>query len=440
MATPELVSRAYRQLKLEYPFYVALSRINGKYYVYKSKSVWDKETKKVKTRQEYLGRITEDGTFIKKMKISQVQQQVAQPEISYKLSDIDEKLLTYLSMNCRLPLVEIAKRLGVKEDMIIRRKADLEKRFGIRYLASINYIKLGFSAYLVFVSFKDGRPSAETLKEIFENKPHVQLAMLTQGKYDLVLHILVEHSMSLVGIVYSIRKDERLKNYESVWDVAAFEEFYGYVPLRDKFFELLEKKVWHRTKDNPRPTSDSLSQREYALLRELNNNGNESFASIEKKYNFGQGSGRYTFDKLREKELIWRSTLTFQNYSIKYPAMILVTIINQSSFLNDRQKFLHYIIKDYAAPSTRFALEGDILASNGVLLLLPVIKDGELENELDWLKQNIGGIKLDTLVITHVILGELCYRRFDNAQSGQTAVLTSEYKEEFARKVNYNAE
>jgi len=64
------------------------------------------------------------------------------------------------------------------------------------------------------------------------------------------------------------------------------------------------------------------------------------------------------------------------------------------------------------------------------LFIIPIFKDGELEEEKEWLNQQIKGIKIKSMIFTKTILGELCYRKFDNNYSGQIHTLISEYKEE----------
>jgi hypothetical protein len=64
------------------------------------------------------------------------------------------------------------------------------------------------------------------------------------------------------------------------------------------------------------------------------------------------------------------------------------------------------------------------------MFIVPILREGELETELEWLNMQIGGIKLDSSIVTQIILGGLCYRRLDNRYSKQTQMLVSEYKAE----------
>ena len=441
METPEAVRETFERLKSEYPFYIILARINSRFYVYKSKAWWDKISKRVRSKKEYLGRITEEGKFIKKVVIETINQPVITAVPTYDFDNTDESVLMYLSMNCRIPLSTIANKLGVTLQTVERRKAELEERYGIRYFASINYTKLGFSTYLTVVKFKEKKPPTEVLKEVFENEPRVQLVMISTGVYDLILYILAEDNFAIRDVIYKFTSDERLKGYEADWNTTIITDAYGYMPIRDKFFDLLEERVWKRSKEAPRPASDSLMHREYVLLRELNTAGNKSFAEIEKKYNFGHGTAKYVFEKLKERGLIWRLTLTMGRYNVKYNAVIVTRVVNEGIFLKDREKFLRYIIKDYGGLANKFSLVGEILAPFGDMFIVPILREGELEAELEWLNTQIGGIKTDSSIITQTILGESCYRKLDNRHSNQMRELIKVYKAEPPKDVpNYFVE
>src|SRR3989344_6026297 len=65
-----------------------INKINGNFYLYKIKSVWDKEKKRaVKKNEKYLGRITEEGLISSK---------VQQLEEKYKHISVKEMGAAYL--------------------------------------------------------------------------------------------------------------------------------------------------------------------------------------------------------------------------------------------------------------------------------------------------------------------------------------------------------
>ena len=57
------------------------------------------------------------------------------------------------------------------------------------------------------------------------------------------------------GLVWDLKfKDETVPR-EADWNTTIITDAYGYVPIRDKFFDLLKEKVWRRSKETPRPAS-----------------------------------------------------------------------------------------------------------------------------------------------------------------------------------------
>ena len=122
--------------------------------------------------------------------------------------------------------------------------------------------------------------------------------------------------------------------------VTTYVDKYGYVPLRDEFFELLKSRVWQRTKETPRPSRGQLLKSEYAVLRELNSSGEASFSKIDKKYDLNKGNARYTYEKLKErrkytyeeiadKKVLLRNTLTMDNLAVRYNTILIMEIQQQ---------------------------------------------------------------------------------------------------------------
>ena len=363
---PDMVSETYERLRKEMAFPVRLQLSGGRYYLYKQLTVWDKEKKRGKSVAKYLGKILDDGTFVRKadrdaakdldiakaviishggtVKLPEKIETEAKP---FSMEEVDKRILTNLSMNSRMPVSEIAKRVGIPTTSAVYRKRNLEKRFGIRYLASINVRWLGFSYYVAFVKFENEKPSAEELKETIKGEQRIQLALITNGKYDLMLYIAAEDDHTLNGVVSKLHSSDLLRKYTSSWMVTTYDDAYGYVPLRDEFFELLKSKIWQRTKETPRPSRGQLLKSEYAVLRELNSDGEASFSRIDKKYGLNKGNARYTYEKLKErrkytyeeladKKVLLRNTLTMGKLEIKYNTIIIMEILNSKEFLERR--------------------------------------------------------------------------------------------------------
>ncbi len=441
---PEKVKVEYERLKKEYPFYVALKQINGKYYLYKQTSRTD-ENKKVKVTTEYLGRVIEDGTFMRKVVSKNVELENAKaiimsrggkvilpektdegtfvPTKELTHDEIDQKILTTLSMNARASLAFMGRKISLSQTATYNRVKQLEKRYGIRYLVEVDIEKLGYLKFLIMVKFIDVHPPVEELKNAIEKEPRVQLAFLTNGDYDLVLYGLVRNVQSeeAIDIVASLRTGA-LAKYKSVWYTVPFYEHFGFIPLRNDFINFIKK---------------DLLKREYAILKELNNNGILDFTEIDKKHGFDPGSSRYTYYKLKERGVLRRITITLQNAPIRYMGMIFKELVDEEQFRKNRVSSLMNIIEETTYLTDKYCLTGDIGNPDGSLLFMPVYSNNDLDLAVEKLVQLDLGIKIKTLVVTSIILGSFCYRKYDYVHSKQHHILVQSYGHKQEEKINY---
>ena len=425
---PKEVGEAFVELKRSYPFFVALHVQNGKFYVYRQSTRWDREKRKVRSTSEYLGRIMPDGRFVGRLSGSprqQIASMAAEPKAQAdpadaELSEIDAKLLTALSMNARPSLKFLSGFIGLKSTATQRRVKLLEQRFGIRYIAEIDVEKLGYSKFIITANFKERIPLIEEIRQACESNPNVQLAALTKGAYDAVIYAFADSNETMAETMVSIRS--KLAKYPSEWNVSYFYESSNFVPLRDEFVELLKGK---------------LLKREYAVLKELNRNGTESFVAIDRRYGFDEGRSQFTYHKLREKGIIKRITLSMDRPPVKYIGIMKLSIIEVDKFAKSRSKLLLRSIKETRSPLTNFLLSGDVGNSDGVVYVVPVLHDGYLEE----LTEDIAGLKLgvriSTLVVTKVLVGSFCYRRFDYAYTNQYKSLVEKYGFKPVERVDY---
>jgi DNA-binding Lrp family transcriptional regulator len=216
-------------------------------------------------------------------------------------------------------------------------------------------------------------------------------------------------------------------SYDLKLYVAPFYLDYNFVPLRDAFFETLAKKVWSRSSERPRPREGELLRREYAVLRALSSNGREEFTKIDSDYGLSPGSARYTYHRFMDTGMIKRITISMHNVRLNYISAISLQKINHVKFVGCRQQLLHHIIDDREdALMNRYALVGDMKMPEGVFLLMPVRNDRDVI-DVDEQLRKIDGAEVDSMIVTNVIVGSPCYRRFDNTHSSQYSILRNDY-------------
>jgi len=450
---PKAVRERFEELRKSFPFPIVLRRISGRYYLYKQIAKRNSKTGKTEiVEAKYLGKITETGAFVAKgLKKPEYDLEVAKSVIlSYggkvlmpqenegrtlesnglQLTEAEQKILTNLSMNARMPIPMLAKKLNMKEDAVSARIKKLEKLLGINYTAHIRLLNLGFLYFVVFIKFLDTMPDPLKVKEDIESVPEVQFAAFTKGEYDMFIYLIAENTVDFQFIIEGkLKIMASLKNKPAKWYASIFYPTYQIIPLRDAFFTVLGKRIWHRTREKPRPVPGQILQSEYFVLRELNRDASMPFAEIERKNNMPKGSARYVYERLGEKDVIATLTLTMDNIGIKYNALVMIEVLEENKFRDSRKAFLEYIMEENPNHIiNKFSLVGDIYAPTGTLLMAPIFQDGQLELLERDLRGIIEGTRMYSISITNVLTGRLLYRRSDNLYSGIYETLVSLYK------------
>lgn len=451
---PRKIAETVKKLKTEYGVYIAARKINGRYYLYKEWKVRDDSTNKQRLKAEYLGKITGEGIFQKSASKSKLNLEsatrfienlggkITMPEPAgdthgKELDSVDDKLLTCLSMNARLPVPKIARLSNLNEQTAYSRIRSLEKKLNINYISEINASALGYTTYLLLIKFEDAPPTLQELRETIILNPRIQFAAELKGEYDLVMFILDEGPIKAEDSLWEFRSTTTLGNYKAIWHLIPFGCSYSFIPLRTEFIErVLINKLWKRGKERGIFSEVKLKQREYFVLKELNNNSIEDFAVIDRKYHLGSGSSRYAYQKLTEGSVIVRPTITV-SLPMKYLSMILLETVNASEARETRSTLLLNVIETGSICS-KYSLCGNTGSPEGSVLFMPVMNSEDLDKEIGYLQKSIKGIRFRTLIVTNVIIGSLCYRRFDNRYSRQYEILAGLKEIEPEVPINYS--
>jgi DNA-binding Lrp family transcriptional regulator len=179
---------------------------------------------------------------------------------------------------------------------------------------------------------------------------------------------------------------------------------------------------------------------EYSVLKELNSDGVVPFAEIERKGNMAKGNAKHTYNRLKEKDVIKRVSITCKKLSIRYNSVIIIEIKNQNAFWNSRERFLEYLLEEKSsAYSDRFVLVGDINMPEGVILIMPVFSEGDADLAIEELTKFVNGISTYQLIITEVLLGCIPYRKFDKMYTSQYEQLINLYKKEQKKQEDYGS-
>ena len=413
---PEGVKRVVERLKTEYSPYLKIERSKaGKYLLYEYKR--DKESGKAdRSRVVYLGIITEDGILVParhREKEKKEEKINTDKNADSKPSEYDLKILRYLSMNGRAPVQKIAKFAGLKNSVTEYAIKKLEKRYDIKYLPEIDMTKIRFTGFISFVRFKGKAPSISEIKMALEGIPEVQQVLATTGDYHLAIYLFSMNNNLLDRLIYFIMSATDMKKYDTEWYTTPSSITYGFIPLRDKFFDLLGQITWKKTKESTKPAPGELTDKEVALMRDMNKNGTTTFAEVDQNNRLNIGTSRFIYQRLVDKGIIKRITINITRHE-KYNVILIVKITNGEMYDNSRINFFSEIINATHGVTNRYSISTVTFYPTSILLFTQISEESELEDIKREIISKTKGIEISELRISNIILGSICYRNFDS--------------------------
>jgi Lrp/AsnC family transcriptional regulator for asnA, asnC and gidA len=438
---PDIVNSVFEQLKKEYNEPLTLKRIGKGFYVYTYFSQYDEKKHKSIVKTYYIGSISERGEFVavhkrKLENITITKNIISAMRVVATLSEKDQVILRNLSMNAKMTRSEIAKRAGMNEASVASRIRRLTEDLDIKYFAQLNLKKLGFLRYIIFIKFENEKPSIEEIRKTFENDPRVLLVAMLNGQYDLMVYICLENNIPIMDFIYTWRKN-KLANYKAKWFITPFSQTYGGAIIREPFFELLKERVWHRTKEQPHKFPWQLSKSEYLVLKELSIDANRTFKEISEKLGFlNPEDSNYAYEKLKERGIIERLTISMQNIPIKYHGLFYLKILNYSKYKKYRKEALEDSISFKYKWINKYSIIGDVSTPDGVVRIAPILNDDDFYLYKERLS-HFEGTTLTVFIITDIIIGSIFYRNFDNEYSTYWQLLINEFTHKQEKKTEY---
>ena len=433
MATelPASVARTFERIRKQHR-HASISVIRNGFYVVESVMRFSSELGRHKTYTLYLGKIERDGRFVEarhrkqRNNVSSVYRLVeaGEPKDRSGVDEKDRELLTMLGTDGRRPVAEMAKELGMSPGSVAHRMSKLERQLGLRYTAEVQTLAFGFSRFAVTVSFQEAAPPIEEMRKVLEPDPLVLLAFATKGQYDLMLIVIAENTVALEKWLYRTRSTKAFAGCQSIWNVSHLTQEEGYVPVREEFLAMLKERVWRRSRETPARLPGQLLPREYAVLRELSEDGRADFSGMDRKHGFGRGAALYTYNRLLERGMISRVTSLMLRPPIRYVAIFHLDQVNMQGFIADRKRYMAHVISESGRALDRYTLICGFGMPYGILLFAPVYEDSDMERigkELD-----MGGAAVRSLIVTSTIVGSLGFRRFDMRSTSMYGYLKEE--------------
>ena len=445
---PEKVIERFERLRNELPFPITIFKVAGHYYVVRQEYSRDEKGNVLRRKPEYIGSITPDGLFKFKRTGTESELEIAKAILKehgekilpreqtteesngkkVETSIIENDILTNLTMNARMPIEMLAENVGIPPRRAAYLKASLERNLNISYIPDVRLTKIGFLEFMIFVKFTRGSPEPNAVKADLSSIGEIQFAAFTSGIYDMLLFVIAESNENLAEVVRKIKGVPSLTSISSLWDISYFYKTKSFVPLREEAMQIISAKVWRRTKERPRPGYTDLLESEFKAIKALVRNGAAKFASIESDEGIVRGGARHAYDRLMQREILPRVTISIDGIGVKSNGIIIMRITNEKLFQESRKRLLEFIMeekKNYII--NRFSLVGDTSNPEGVIFFIPITEGNELEKTVSEMNATVKGIKLKKLSTTSIILGKIAYRRIDPQYTTQYAKLVSDY-------------
>ncbi|MCK0205159.1 Lrp/AsnC family transcriptional regulator [Ornithobacterium rhinotracheale] len=136
---------------------------------------------------------------------------------TYKIDEVDKRILRYLIENTRMPFTEIAKKMDVSAGTIHVRVKKLEDAGIIKgSTLNIDYSKMGydFVAYVGIMLTKSNRIQ-EVLKRL-KKIPNITVASVISGKYNIFCKIRAKDTRDAKEVIYKIDEIEDVLRTKSM--------------------------------------------------------------------------------------------------------------------------------------------------------------------------------------------------------------------------------
>lgn len=273
----------------------------------------------------------------------------------------DRKILYELSKNCRLPTSQIAKRVGLSQQVADYRIQRLIKNKVITgFITEMNLEKLGYGRHIFYIQLRkvDERKEKEILDYLVRH-PFLTWVTTATGKWSIILDIIARDLNQVNHIIQEIKQkyDEYISEYQIVSQVA-----YRY--FHSKYYGFKEKEAGGEKRKNIQKIDD----KDKAILKRMAGNARIGLVALAKETGLSANRVKQRIKKMMQENVIHsvfiepdKQQLGYEQYNIQ--------LMLENAPKEQEKKFMHYLdyhpnVNFYYKPIGLWSFEIGIFVKN----------------------------------------------------------------------------
>lgn len=299
----------------------------------------------------------------------------------------DKKIIALLDENARLTNSQIATKVGLSKPAIEYRLNRFKKNDTIfNHYAVINFTKLGYSQYKLYLKFENASPSdEENMRDYWVKAKNSIWVGEVRGRWDLSISILAKSNFDFGKILsefmnkfskFVLEKDVLLTEYSPLFS----RDYLAETKHSEFFYGLPEEKY-------------SLDETDEKIIRELAKNARIPIIDLADKLKITRDIINYRIKKLTKDNIIsqYRTFPNLENIGIK-----LYKIIIRTRNLDEKQE---KTLRNYVTKNKKIAQLIKLIGSWDIELEYEVENEDELYKELGELRNKFSDIIRDYDII-----------------------------------------
>lgn len=230
----------------------------------------------------------------------------------------DRKILYELSKNCRLPTTQIAKKVGLSQQVVDYRINRLIKnKIIIDFITEINLEKLGYDRHIMYLQLKKVDENKE--KEIidyFINHPFLTWVVTSTGKWSVIFDIIAKNIQHVNAIVEEIKE-----KYGELFGEYKVASQIDYQYFHSKYYGFKEEKMVEEQAEE----KYDIDEKDLKLLSLLSNNARADLVRLSKQIKLTANGVKNRLKNLIKSKIIKsffiepnKTLLGYEQYNIQF--------------------------------------------------------------------------------------------------------------------------